>query len=560
MSKSLFTTIIEEVAPTTETVGVVGQLYLDTIEKKLYQCVSITAETVDEVEIFTYEWKEIGSTNEVDLSDYYNKTEVDSLLSNIETGSTFDGDYNSLTNTPDLSIYATNEALNNKAEQTSLDAIINNETQIMGVNNYYPSSPKYSFKAGGAKKASQSREGGISIGYDSFAHDNSIAIGRNARAATNATAYDCVAIGAGSGFSSGVYNDVVCIGTNAKAKHNDVIQLGRGENTISSTLQVFNDNIYNHNTHTLTVQNISLNGIDINTVITNALPTLTSQLTNDSLYITNQVNDLANYYNKNNTYTKTEVDTKIASLIDSAPETLNTLNELAVAVQENDSLIDTLNSAIGTKANQSALESLQTQVNDITVPTKLSDLTDDKGYLTSYTETDPTVPSHVKSITESDITKWNNKVESSALSSYSLTTHNHDAVYSKLDHAHTYSELTDKPTLSTVATSGNYNDLTNKPTLPTKLSDLTNDLNLSSKLEFSTYKNGTDNHYLGVGIAPSDPGAVIMYAVDNGRTYTDGNSLLDALDSETSTLSGIMLTPAGMPLIVSKTQDGLGSW
>lgn len=48
-------------------------------------------------------------------------------------------------------------------------------------------------------------------------------------------------------------------------------------------------------------------------------------------------------------------------------------------------------------------------------------------YLTSYTESDPTVPSHVKSIKESDITKWNNKSEFS----------------------------------------GNYNDLTNKPTIPT---------------------------------------------------------------------------------------------
>lgn len=59
MSKSLFTTIIEEVTPSTETVGVVGQLYLDTVEKKLYQCVSITTETVDEVETISYEWEEI---------------------------------------------------------------------------------------------------------------------------------------------------------------------------------------------------------------------------------------------------------------------------------------------------------------------------------------------------------------------------------------------------------------------------------------------------------------------------------------------------------------------
>jgi hypothetical protein len=73
-------------------------------------------------------------------------------------------------------------------------------------------------------------------------------------------------------------------------------------------------------------------------------------------------------------------------------------------------------------------------------------------YLTSYTETDPTVPSHVKSIKSTDISNWNNKSTFSG----------------------NYNDLTDKPTLF----SGNYNDLTNKPTIPTvptKVSAFTND-------------------------------------------------------------------------------------
>lgn len=45
----------------------------------------------------------------------------------------------------------------------------------------------------------------------------------------------------------------------------------------------------------------------------------------------------------------TYVDTSISNLVDSAPDTLNTLNELAVAIQENDSVIETLNSAITNK-------------------------------------------------------------------------------------------------------------------------------------------------------------------------------------------------------------------
>ena len=73
------------------------------------------------------------------------------------------------------------------------------------------------------------------------------------------------------------------------------------------------------------------------------------------------------------------------------------------------------------------------------IPTKVSDLTNDSGFITGYTETDPTVPSHVKNITQANISSWNNK------SNFS----------------------------------GNYNDLTNKPTIPvvpTNVSAFTNDV------------------------------------------------------------------------------------
>lgn len=73
------------------------------------------------------------------------------------------------------------------------------------------------------------------------------------------------------------------------------------------------------------------------------------------------------------------------------------------------------------------------------IPTKTSDLTNDSGFITGYTETDPTVPNHVKSITQANITSWNNKSDFS----------------------------------------GNYNDLTNKPTIPvvpTNVSAFTNDV------------------------------------------------------------------------------------
>ena len=75
-------------------------------------------------------------------------------------------------------------------------------------------------------------------------------------------------------------------------------------------------------------------------------------------------------------------------------------------------------------------------LNKPTIPTATSQLTNDSGFITGYTETDPIFtasPAH--SITNADITAWNNKSDFS----------------------------------------GDYDDLTNKPTIPTKTSDLTND-------------------------------------------------------------------------------------
>ena len=47
--------------------------------------------------------------------------------------------------------------------------------------------------------------------------------------------------------------------------------------------------------------------------------------------------------------TEDYVDTKIANLVNSAPETLDTLGELATAFQENEEVVDVLNQAITTK-------------------------------------------------------------------------------------------------------------------------------------------------------------------------------------------------------------------
>ena len=58
MSKSLYTTIIEETAPTNSTVGIVGQKYLDTTTKKYYICTNI--------DNGVYTWEELAKSNDLD--------------------------------------------------------------------------------------------------------------------------------------------------------------------------------------------------------------------------------------------------------------------------------------------------------------------------------------------------------------------------------------------------------------------------------------------------------------------------------------------------------------
>ena len=53
------------------------------------------------------------------------------------------------------------------------------------------------------------------------------------------------------------------------------------------------------------------------------------------------------------------VDEKVAALVDGAPDALDTLKELAAAIKNDANVVDTLNNAIGQKADKSALETLQ---------------------------------------------------------------------------------------------------------------------------------------------------------------------------------------------------------
>lgn len=79
----------------------------------------------------------------------------------------------------------------------------------------------------------------------------------------------------------------------------------------------------------------------------------------DSSYL--NLNGLKTLVNNVKSYT----DSKVASIVDSAPETLNTLNELSQALGDDENFATTVATEIGTKASQSDLDSLTTTVNKI---------------------------------------------------------------------------------------------------------------------------------------------------------------------------------------------------
>ena len=82
-------------------------------------------------------------------------------------------------------------------------------------------------------------------------------------------------------------------------------------------------------------------------------------------------------YGISDAYTKGEVDTKVAGLVDSAPEALNTLNELAAALGDDPNFATTISTEIGKKANTADLATVATSgsYNDLsnkpTIPTSL---------------------------------------------------------------------------------------------------------------------------------------------------------------------------------------------
>lgn len=86
------------------------------------------------------------------------------------------------------------------------------------------------------------------------------------------------------------------------------------------------------------------------------------QIPDVSEFIDNTVDDLFNYYLKNETYSREEVKTvinnRINELVDGAPETFDTLKEIADYIAEHEEIARALKEAIGNKVDKEIGKSL----------------------------------------------------------------------------------------------------------------------------------------------------------------------------------------------------------
>ena len=230
------------------------------------------------------------------------------------------------------------------------------------------------------------------------------------------------------------------------------------------------------------------------------IPSKITDLTNDSDFATNS--DLS------------ELETKLNTIADSDDQTLDQLSEIVAYIKNNKNLIDGITTGkvsvsdivdnLTSSATNKPLSAKQGKVlkgliDAIVVPKKVSELTNDVGYISDISgkqdvipdlatirsgaalgatalqaETDPTVPAWAKATTKPSYTA----TEVGALPSDTYIPNKVSDLTNDAGYLTEHQDISGKANtadLATVAISGSYTDLTNKPSIPKKTSQLTND-------------------------------------------------------------------------------------
>lgn len=142
--------------------------------------------------------------------------------------------------------------------QTDFDNIVNNTTKIENSSGGFAGGENALASYGGAVGGNARATNGGAVGGGAYA-TNGGAVGNGARTDSggaigeNATSTTGGAVGYGAKTSGGFAGGNQAKAIDSSNNGIDAIQLGTGTNSNPKTLQVYDDNIYNANTHTLTV-------------------------------------------------------------------------------------------------------------------------------------------------------------------------------------------------------------------------------------------------------------------------------------------------------------------
>lgn len=114
-----------------------------------------------------------------------------------------------------------------------------------------------------------------------------------------------------------------------------------------------------------------------------------------------------------NQYTDTKVDERIKALIDNAPGALDTLNEIATALQENQSAVDAIEAAIGNKVDKVAGKDLSDENYTSAEKSKLEGIADGAN---NYVHPETHEPEIIKQnssnrfVTDAEKSEWSAKL------------------------------------------------------------------------------------------------------------------------------------------------------
>lgn len=199
-----------------------------------------------------------------------------------------------------------------------------------------------------------------------------------------------------------------------------------------------------------------------------------------------------------------------------------------------------------------------------TVPTNISSFTNDAGYITSYTETDPTVPSWAKQAQKPTYTAQEVGALPANTTIPTVPT-NVSAFTNDAGYLTSHQDISGKANiadLATVATSGSYNDLSNKPTIPSLEGYATSAELDAVDAKITPIQSKMDNDvliYRGMPAGSSysnllshiiKPG---IYYIGSNNGFTDKPTTVDALAGASLTITNLADT---FVLQTYETADG----